>query len=325
MEATRGVNLKANVLIVDDDSVCLNLLRGSFSQYADRFSVLTAGDGLEALDVMAREPVALIVTDLIMPRLDGSELLQRLAEDHPHVPRMVMTSLTAPLVQLPLGLDDILDYIVKPVATAELADKILTVVESQRESGFLRGISISSFVQLLDIEGKTCTIILRGDAGGSLGTLYFRDGNIIDGRRGGQRGFEAVCEIISWQDARISIIDACPDIPDAIQKRTQEILLVVAQRIDESPEARAARQKRAARLASPFYELKQSVTPSEPSDSPLRQKLRDLQNRAFAAYNAGDFVEARHCWMELLLHSPESKIVEHNLRVVEEQLRARQA
>jgi CheY-like chemotaxis protein len=316
--------VKANVLIVDDDSVCLSFLSGTFSRFADRFSVLTAHDGEAALNVLRREPVSLVVTDLLMPGMTGSDLLLRIVDEQPHIPRMVMTSLNTPMPQLPPGPADILEYFIKPISADRLADKILSVVESSREAGFLSGISVGSFVQLLDIERKTATIIVRDGDTAALGTLYFRNGRLLDGRLGGRGGLEAVCEILSWPEVTISLMDSCPRIPDVIGRKTQEVLLLVAQMMDENEtlKRRGIERRKATQLSAPFYELKPTVaTEQNEDDAQPRQEARDLQNRGFEAFNAGDYDEARRCWMELLLYTPESKTLEHNLRVVEERIK----
>jgi len=70
------------VLIVDDDDAT----REAFSLLLsiEGFRVVTAVDGVEALEVLraGEETPAAIVLDLMMPRMDGAQLVRRLAEDH---------------------------------------------------------------------------------------------------------------------------------------------------------------------------------------------------------------------------------------------------
>src|SRR5574341_1802220 len=58
----------------------------------DGYEVTAAADGEQALAVMARTPVQVVVTDLVMPRLDGLSLLRRVAADYPDVPVIVITA-----------------------------------------------------------------------------------------------------------------------------------------------------------------------------------------------------------------------------------------
>ena len=79
------------ILVVDDDSVDRDLARRCLPDIGD-LEVVFATDGREALDAVARERPDLIVTDLRMPRLTGLELVERLAEERPSIPVILMTS-----------------------------------------------------------------------------------------------------------------------------------------------------------------------------------------------------------------------------------------
>jgi DNA-binding NtrC family response regulator len=78
------------VLVVDDDEQDRSILSGIVSSLG--YGVETAGDGREALAKLGATPVSAIVTDLMMPRMDGFELLRMLAERGPFVPAIVLTS-----------------------------------------------------------------------------------------------------------------------------------------------------------------------------------------------------------------------------------------
>lgn len=70
--------MKKQILIVDDDPDSLDML--SFILTSEGFSIITAGDGLEALDIIKSVQPDLIITDVNMPNLDGIELTKRLRE-----------------------------------------------------------------------------------------------------------------------------------------------------------------------------------------------------------------------------------------------------
>jgi len=79
--------MTARVLVVDDDPAVRYTLREILE--SARLEVLEAGDGAEALARLEATPCALVVTDLRMPRMDGMELLRRLAARAP-APRVVV-------------------------------------------------------------------------------------------------------------------------------------------------------------------------------------------------------------------------------------------
>jgi DNA-binding NtrC family response regulator len=79
-----------NVLIVDDEASQRNPLAAMISAWG--FVVETAGDGQEALDRLATFQANVIITDLMMPRMDGFELMKRLGADGNMPPAIVLTA-----------------------------------------------------------------------------------------------------------------------------------------------------------------------------------------------------------------------------------------
>jgi DNA-binding NtrC family response regulator len=80
---------KAMVLFVDDDEIMLRSLeRGLFDEpYDKRF----AKSGAEAVGILQREEVHVIVTDMRMPGMDGLELLKTVKETHPRIVSVVLS------------------------------------------------------------------------------------------------------------------------------------------------------------------------------------------------------------------------------------------
>jgi YesN/AraC family two-component response regulator len=62
------------VLIVDDDGAMVQTLKQGLIRYDDTFMVLTAEDGLEAVERLKEHTMSIVVTDLKMPRMDGFSL-----------------------------------------------------------------------------------------------------------------------------------------------------------------------------------------------------------------------------------------------------------
>jgi YesN/AraC family two-component response regulator len=79
------------VLFVDDEPAVSDGLRRLMRPQAARWRVLTAGGGEEALAVLARERVDVLVTDLRMPGMDGVALLERVRAAHPGIARIVLS------------------------------------------------------------------------------------------------------------------------------------------------------------------------------------------------------------------------------------------
>ena len=109
------------ILVVDDEERILNFL--STKLKASGYEVLTAGDGVNGLEqVQAQEP-DLVVLDLLMPRMDGLEMLKQLRAFSP-VPVIILTAKGADtdrIKGLKLGADD---YLPKPFNPDELVARI---------------------------------------------------------------------------------------------------------------------------------------------------------------------------------------------------------
>jgi two-component system response regulator AtoC len=108
----------AHVLIVDDEVNIRRVLAAMLKR--EGYEVTTAADGEQALGVLVKTPVHVVVTDLVMPRLGGMELLRRVAGEFPDVPVIVITahgSVDSAVAALKAGA---FDYITKPFEQEEL-------------------------------------------------------------------------------------------------------------------------------------------------------------------------------------------------------------
>jgi DNA-binding response OmpR family regulator len=74
----------SHVLIIDDDLTILNLFEQFLS--SDGFSVSVAKDGREGLSLMKQRKPDLIITDIMMPEMDGLELIRKIRSHHPEIP-----------------------------------------------------------------------------------------------------------------------------------------------------------------------------------------------------------------------------------------------
>jgi two-component system response regulator HupR/HoxA len=83
---------KRTVLFVDDEEGVLSALRRGLVD--EPYHTLFARSGREALEILARSPVHVIVTDMRMPEMGGLDLLRTVKKEYPHVVRMVLSGYT---------------------------------------------------------------------------------------------------------------------------------------------------------------------------------------------------------------------------------------
>ncbi len=123
---------KVTVLVIDDDPVILELLRVNFE--IEGFDVICATDGEEGLRRAHDERPDVVISDIMMPRRDGLQLLSELkgdpqTEDLPVILLSAKAQKTEVQQGLDLGADD---YITKPFDPLELIDRLNAVMSRPR-------------------------------------------------------------------------------------------------------------------------------------------------------------------------------------------------
>ncbi len=110
------------ILIVEDDTELRQLFQKVLSKHG--YSVLGAGDGVEALATLDKEYVDLIISDIMMPEMDGYELVRVLRESGSKIPVLMITAKEA-FDDMRLGFfSGTDDYMVKPVNVNEMVLRV---------------------------------------------------------------------------------------------------------------------------------------------------------------------------------------------------------
>ena len=226
------------VMIVDDDLEMLEALKNGFDKYKDTFSVVTAADGKSAIELLSQSTISLVVTDLKMPNIDGFGVLQHIMENYPDIPVIVITGYSTPEMEKMAHEGGAVGYIAKPFMLDGLARKIMGTLRKESEGGTLHSVSSGIFLQLMEMEQKTCTIRLEDKSSGKKGVLFFRDGELLDARVNELQGKDAAHTIFSWETVTISIQNVCPPIANRIQSDLQPLILEASRLKDESEDAK---------------------------------------------------------------------------------------
>ena len=211
-----------NVLIVDDEEIFVQSLSEGLRVYASDFAVLTAFNGDEAVKILNSTSVNLVITDLNMPVMDGFELLSYMSSHYSMIPVIVMTAYGTPEIESRLSSSGVFKYLEKPLDFDSLATDIFEVL-SDETRGYVRGIDLMSFLQLVEMERKTCSLRVRSQE--KVGGLYFMEGMLIDAETVSLKGDEAAYEICSWNNAEIEIENFCRKKQKTIKNSLQHILL----------------------------------------------------------------------------------------------------
>ena len=128
----RAMASEVTVLVVDDDPVIMRLLEVNFEM--EGYTVLTAVDGEQALERVRAEAPDLVVCDIMMPKVNGLEVVERLRADEATkgVP-VILLSAKAQASEVQKGLDaGADDYITKPFDPLELIERVQALLQTSR-------------------------------------------------------------------------------------------------------------------------------------------------------------------------------------------------
>jgi DNA-binding response OmpR family regulator len=128
----------AKILICEDDDLYRQIAEVAFADGSHELSF--AKDGDEALALVKKAPVDLIITDLVMPGKDGLEDIRAIRAAHNRIPIIAMTAglatLKEPLIVAAsaLGADDVIEKPFRPQALRQRADALLAKAAKSGES-----------------------------------------------------------------------------------------------------------------------------------------------------------------------------------------------
>jgi len=124
------------VLVVEDDQATARMLQVRLEM--EGLKVLVAQNGVEGLAALQREPIQLIVTDLMMPAMNGFRLVQEVRDlppPHGRIPIMLISSSKheQDMVRcLAAGADD---YMTKPISVQLLVERLWRLFERSHQAG----------------------------------------------------------------------------------------------------------------------------------------------------------------------------------------------
>ena len=110
------------ILIADDEKEIVRLLRMYLE--ADDITVLEANDGQQAVDIVRDNDIDLALVDIMMPKMDGYQVIKQIRQQDKYIPVMVISAkvtLSDRVLGMDIGADD---YITKPFEPLEVAAKV---------------------------------------------------------------------------------------------------------------------------------------------------------------------------------------------------------
>jgi len=131
--------MAASVLVIDDEQLMRDFVKETLSRAGYRVTV--AADGKSGMEILDKEPIDLVVTDLKMPQMDGLEVLRQVRTRFPGVNVVVMTAYATVETAVSALKGGAIDYIMKPFTPDEVeivAEKALEHMRLREENLYLR-------------------------------------------------------------------------------------------------------------------------------------------------------------------------------------------
>ena len=225
------------VLFVDDDEILQLVVEKGLAPYSDTFGVVLAKDGFEALKKLENTAVSLIVIDLQMPRMDGPSMLSHIQETYPDIPVIFISATPKAAVPYLEEMRGVLAYLEKPFRIDRLAKLIQYALQGEASGGAIAAVSPTMFLQLMEMEGKTCTIRILDNDSTEGGILYLQDGRLLDARVGILKGIEGAYRIFRWDEVSVYFQNECPEVEDRINSDLQAVIMGALAARDEDDDS----------------------------------------------------------------------------------------
>lgn len=156
------------ILIVEDDPDLREALADTLA--LSRYRVLTAVDGVHAIEILAENTVGLVVTDVQMPNMNGLDLLHQIKSRWPHVPVLLMTAYGVISQAVEAMREGACNYLVKPF---EVSDLLSLVARYMLPASFSDGdgaviddpLSSKLFAMALRVAETPATVLITGESG----------------------------------------------------------------------------------------------------------------------------------------------------------------
>jgi CheY-like chemotaxis protein len=174
------------------------------------------------------------VDAIVLALNQGDEIWERLAwlrEHRPEIAVLVVSESDSQDELERLSRLAVIARIPRPLEPTPLLQAILDAL-NQCVSGTLYNLSVPSFLQLIEIERKTCT--LRVDRGDRSGVMFLRRGELLDAHTDENSGEPAALAIVGWLTGEIHIEHGCPCLERRIFKPISHLLMTAMQTRDEN-------------------------------------------------------------------------------------------
>jgi CheY-like chemotaxis protein len=219
-----------NVLVVDSDQIMLRTLTGLLKSQGEFFNVLTAANTKEAFGLLQKTPLDIVITAIRLPKVDGFRLVTKVTKDYPSIKVILMTKNANPLLRISMKRFPEAVHLDQSHDISMLTKRVFTELQIDY-GGRVRGINLTSFLQMMELESCTCTLIVTSKD--QSGFIWLQNGELIAAKSTTAKGKEAALDILAWKSVFIDIDYTPHDIERQISMPLMMLMLESSQREDE--------------------------------------------------------------------------------------------
>ena len=220
------------ILIVDDEETLTWSMAKSLSKDKDKYEVIIANNGIEALNLLKKNEIDLVISDIRMPDINGLDLLVRIKKEYPQTKVIIMTAYGSSDVQKEANRRGSLYYIEKPFEINDIRKIIIDLIGKKKGfRGRVVGLQLTDVIQMNCLSRLTTALTITRD--GEKGMIFLNEGEVIHAECGDKKGIEAFYQILSWQEGEfISNMGVTPQV-QTIHQHWEHLLVEAMRRNDE--------------------------------------------------------------------------------------------
>jgi two-component system phosphate regulon response regulator PhoB len=238
------------ILIVEDEPGMIELLTVALED--EGYEVAIASNGIEGIEQIEKEEPDLIISDVMMPEMNGFEFCERL-RSNPQTASIPFIFLTAKkdvsdrVKGLNVGADD---YISKPFHVVEVVARIRSLLQRSERTrptkkpsedqvgsevsafkGNLQEMNIGEVFQTITYTKKNGRLVVTSNQ--RKGEVYFQDGYVVHALVDRRKGEEAVYRLLTWKTGQFSFDAGVLPATQTMKKSAEGLLMEGMQRLDD--------------------------------------------------------------------------------------------
>ncbi len=225
---------KKRILIVDDEEDMIWSLQNNLNYKALNAAIITASSGEEALEILEKESIDLIISDIKMPGISGIDLLIKVRKEYPETGVIIMTAFPSPEFKNEAILKGGLHFIEKPFDINDMRKIVRHALkEDNLFKGTVAGVELSDLVQVNCFSGATSTLRVKAGAEEE-GVIFFEEGKVVHAVSGEIEGSEAFYKIFAFGGGMIESTKGGESPAHTINCTFEALLIEGTRRIDEA-------------------------------------------------------------------------------------------